>query len=168
MFDFIKNIFFPETETVIQVGRVYNFEVSDLAFGPLEEDTLRTIFRDGRASSKLIENCLTHWFPELKMAPSNTRGFDHYWGTRKVEVKGFTKSGCNFLPSHMIGKGRIADPEKAFEELTADTLCMVDITDFPKVSVRFVDHFWAYNRYPKGRIKASDRDYFFKRTVDRD
>ena len=163
MFDFFKNLFFPEPDTDILVGKVYNFEVGDLSFGPLDQETLHTIFKDGRASSKLIENCLVSWFPELKLATTNNRGFDHYWGTRKVEVKGFTKSGCTFLPSHMIGKGRIADPQKAFDELTADTLCMVDITDFPKVSVRFVDHFWAYNKFPKGRISPRERDYFFKR-----
>lgn len=163
MFDFIKNLFFPEPDKSILVGKVYNFEVSDVSFDLLDQETLTEIFRDGRASSKLIEHSLTKWFPELKLATTNNRGFDHHWGTRKVEVKSFTKSGCTFLPSHMIGKGRIADPEKAFAELQADTLCIVDITDFPKVAVRFVDHFWAYNKFSKGRISPRERDYFFKR-----
>lgn len=161
----LKSLFFPRYD--IQIGRVYHFKIRNLAFGPLRRETLHSIFRDGRACSKLVENCLTQWFPELKMASSsNSTGFDHHWGSRKVELKSFTKSGCNFLPSYMVGSGRTADPEKASEELTADLLCISDITEFPKISVRFVDHVWAYKKYPKGKIKAKEGADFFKKTQD--
>lgn len=62
----------------------------------------------------------------------------------------------------------MANPEKALQELEASVLCVVDIVDFPKVHVRFVDHAYAYKKFPTGKIKRRERNYFFKKALDKD
>jgi len=60
----------------IEFDKVYRFDLTGtISFGDLTTNIVIDIFKDGRVSSKLLENILPIWFPELTYVDQH--GYDH-------------------------------------------------------------------------------------------
>ena len=77
------------------------------------------------------------------------------------DEKTFTKNGCHFCPSNMLGQGRQFDKE-IFEEKTKNMIfCIVSNIDFPNIKVRFVKGSELIVKYNKGFIPLNHFGEFF-------
>jgi hypothetical protein len=158
--------------TTININKIYTFTIEQCSWGDLTRDDLNLLFRDGRACAPLIQLQLTKWFDCLDYV--NGSGFDHMHKVDQTyfEHKCFTKGGCNFAPSFMVGSGRkIHDPvhaspadRKIYDELI---YIITDITEFPTIKVRFVAGKELRNLYPKQKIPRSAYREFFKLTPEK-
>jgi hypothetical protein len=88
-------------------------------------------------------------------------------GDRKYEHKSFTKGGCIFAPSNMVGSGRKIDEGIVNEHInnTKLTYIITDITEFPVIRVRFVDGKSLIKQYPNCKISKTKKAQFFDLTV---
>jgi hypothetical protein len=148
---------------MIEIDKVYDFEIGDVSFGSLPKEILYDLFTDGRVSSPFIERCLVKWFPQLKFIGG--RGYDHIDISNegiKYDAKSFTKRGSNFSPSSMQGKGRKIDPIELWEHANTMIYIFCDIIDFPKVKIIFKNG-TDLTKYTDGKIKVTERDVLFKR-----
>ena len=98
-----------------ELNKTYHKKFEDVKFDNLDEVSLLKAFLNGSTISRFIELWLARNYD--KLMDSDTVEYDlwDFEKKRKVEVKSFTKGGCNFMPSYMIGAGRKLEEEKAFE-----------------------------------------------------
>lgn len=145
--------------------KTYNFEIGDINFGLLKENEINEILKDGRHSSPWIEKILTYWFPFLKQIKGN-KPYDHIDNDgNKYDAKNFTKYGCNFMSSSMIGTGRKFDYEKCIkkiEELEL-TYILCDIVEIPTINIKFAKGVELIKKYQKGSIPFKDRRVIFEK-----
>jgi hypothetical protein len=77
------------------------------------------------------------------------------------DEKTFTKNGCKFYPSNMIGEGRSFD-KKLFEKKAKKLIyCIVSNVNFPEIKIKFVRGIHLLKLYPKGEIPLKDYVKFF-------
>jgi len=146
----------------IELNKTYFKEIENFTFGELSKELLTELFKDGRTTSRFMEKLATFWFPELTNV--DEKHYDHVdIEGNKFEMKGFTKGGCAFVPSSMLGKGRYIDLDELAEGISEHKLTYIitDIVNFPKVMVRFVDGKELLKTFPKGKIKLNERESFF-------
>jgi len=146
----------------IELNKVYNKEIIDFSFGELSREELIELLKDGRFASPFMEKMVTKWFPELTNV--NKKHYDHVdIEGNKVEQKGFTRNGCKFIPSNMIGVGRHKDLNKLAEGIEEHylTYCVVDIIEFPSIKIKFVDGKKLLSEYPSGEIRPNQREELF-------
>lgn len=148
---------------VFDLDKTYEIIIDNYAFGRCSSETLSELFKDGRVASRFIEAEVTERFSGLRLAESsNAQGYDVVGrGGSKMEVKTFTRGGCKFVPSYMVGSGRKMDAEKAKKETVAKYLCIADITEFPSVNIVFKKFSDIWNEYPKGSIAYNKRGDLF-------
>ena len=117
----------------LELDKFYDLEVpaANLAFGDVKGEEMIEMYKDGRAAAPPMQLQITKWFPELTYV--NAIGYDHVdtAGVR-YEAKGFTKWGCDFKPSKMIGSGRVFNEDEAREQARKLLYIFYDITDFPR------------------------------------
>ena len=96
---------------IYEMNKTYNYKFEDVKFDNLDEVSLLKAFMHGSTISRFIELWLARNYD--KLMDSDTPEYDlwDFEKKRKVEVKSFTKSGCRFMPSYMIGAGRKLDEE---------------------------------------------------------
>ena len=146
----------------IELNKVYNKEIVGFSFGELSREELIELFKDGRFASPFMEKMITKWFPELTNV--NKKHYDHVnIEGNKFEQKGFTRYGCKFSPSNMIGEGRHKDLNKLAEGIEEHNLtyCVVDIIEFPSIKIKFVDGKKLLSEYPSGEIRPNQREELF-------
>ena len=146
----------------IELNKTYYKEIENFSFGELPKELLTALFKDGRTTSRFMEKLATMWFPELTNV--DVKHYDHVdTEGNRFEMKGFTKGGCKFVPSSMLGKGRHIDLDELAEGISEHKLTYIitDIVNFPKVMVKFVDGKELLRTYPKGEIKFNERESFF-------
>jgi hypothetical protein len=146
----------------IELNKTYYKEIENFSFGELTKEELTELFKDGRTTSRFMEKLATKWFPELTNV--DEKHYDHVdTEINRYEMKGFTKGGCNFVPSGMLGMGRRIDLNELAEVISEHKLTYIitDIVEFPKIRVRFVDGKELLKAYPKGKIKLNEREDFF-------
>ena len=148
---------------IFEVDVPYPMLIMNYSFGNVPMSTLDELFKDGRVISRFIEAEVAERFEGLRLAEStNANGYDIVGrGGKKLEVKTFTKGGCKFVPSYMVGSGRKIDAEKARKETVAKYLCLADVTEFPYVSVVFKRFDDVWEQYPKGSISPNKREELF-------
>jgi|TARA_B100002019_G_scaffold238624_1_gene213783 hypothetical protein len=124
----------------IEYDTVYTYDLTGkVRFWDLEEEDLYELFRDGRTSSRFLERQVPKMFAQFEYVDG--KGYD--WireQLKKVEGKCYTKGGCNFAPSAMVGSGRKVVPSEVkehIEECDLDYIIM-DIVEFPTVHFRFI------------------------------
>lgn len=146
----------------IEYDTVYNFDLTDhFKFGDLSNKELENVFKDGRAISHFLQEQAKYWFPSL--IRKDTKEYDFLDGeNNKYEMKCFTKKGCKFCPSNMIGKGRKKDENriKDISKYTSYIIC--DVTSFPTIQIVFKKGKDLLSEYPKASIKYADRKNIFK------
>lgn len=145
----------------IELNKTYNFTVDNVSFGDIPPERIPTFFQDGRVAAFLLEEQLTHWFPELTRIEGN-KDHDHIDRKgRKYDAKGFTKGGLRFMPSSMIGIGRKLDNEVARKKAAGLIYICCDIVEFPKVRVKFIYGKDLIQEYPKCEVKPRHREVLF-------
>lgn len=143
----------------IQLYKNYVFEVN-YSFGDLSEEEVTEIISDGRVASHLLERQLCKWFPDLTFV--NKKGYDHVDNNgQKYDQKCWTKGGLGFAPAHMGGKGRVFIQEEAHEHAKNIIYICCDVTELPKVTVQFKHGSDLIKKYPKCRVKKSEKSSFF-------
>ena len=131
-----------------------------LAWGDLTPTMIGMMMQDGRLASHFIERQLEIWYPWLTFV--DEKGYDHVdQDGGRYDQKCFTKGGCFFAPSNMIGKGRSLDEEVAHAHAKEIKYIITDITEFPKIVVRFVDGSDLLEKYPKCKIPFKHKEEFF-------
>jgi hypothetical protein len=162
----------------IKLNELHTFEIDALEFGDLPKEILIEIFKDGRASSKLMEHIFAQRYALIPVKGDKDYDLISETGV-KYEVKAFTKYGCSFGPSmHTGDKGlskriRLYEGEEAYknhrenklkelQERTASLIYFIyDLNDFPKIKYIIKKGEDLLKEYPSGRIPYKHREVFF-------
>lgn len=143
----------------INLNQNYVFEVS-YSFGDLSPEEITDVISDGRVASHLLERQLVKWFPDLVHV--DKKGYDHVDSTgQKYDQKCWTKRGLGFAPASMSGKGRFLVQEEAHEHAKDIIYICCDVTELPKVTVQFKHGADLIKKYPKCKVKKSEKSSFF-------
>lgn len=146
----------------IILNKTYHYRISNYHFDGLDETILREIFKDGRAFSHFIEPWLAQTFPLIHV--QGCKKYDHIDSDNcdiKYDQKTFTKGGCKFMPSNMIGEGRKFD-KAIFEEKARGLIyIIVSNLNFPDIKIKFVKGNELATKYPNGTIPLKDLVPFF-------
>jgi hypothetical protein len=137
--------------------------IENFAFGGLPRQTLLELFGDGRIFSHFMERILEQDYA-LKHVPG-CQGhdlIDSQDASIKYEQKTFTRNGCKFMPSNMIGQGRHFDQVVFDEKVKHLIYIIVSNIHFPELKIRFVKGPELAAMYPRGEIKIGDHDKFFQ------
>jgi len=152
--------------------------LGNIEFNGLPKELLYNIFKDGRASSKLMEHYLANMFGMTHIKGDLSYDLLDKTGC-KVEVKAFSKYGCDFRPSMQKGdKGlakriRINEGQEAYEthlailKISFNEVCdnmdyiIYDISTFPMVDIRKINGKELRTLYPKGKIAYKNKEDFF-------
>ena len=148
--------------TSITLNTTFTHNIGVSSFGGLSTYKVNNIFKDGRVFSHFVEAWLEEQYPIIQVGGCKPYDFvDSIYNTTKYDEKTFTKRGCAFCPSNMLGKGRVFNSE-VFQEKTAGMIfCIVSNVNFPEIKVRFVRGTDLLVSYPKGRIPIQDHVKFF-------
>ena len=149
----------------IILNKVYEFEIENFEFGNLSREECIECFRDGRVNSHFAERQLTKWFPTLTHI-KGCKDHDHVdTDGVKYDAKSFTKNGLDFKPSKQKGSGRKFDQSVAHEKAKVMIYICCDITEFPKMKVKFAKGSELIKSYPKCKIPKGKRQDFFKQVA---
>lgn len=149
-----------EPSTKIIHNQVFTHTIEDISFGNIPTTILREIFTDGRAFSHLIEPWLAVNYPLTHI--KGCQKHDHVdIENAKYDQKTFTKRGCNFMPSNMIGEGRTFNKEVFEEKASKLIYIIVSNIHFPEIKIKFIKGIDLLVNYPNGKIPLKDFDKFF-------
>ena len=148
---------------MIILNRTYTHVIENVGFGGLSFDIVCDILKDGRAFSHFIEPWIANNYPLVHISGCKSYDFEDKNDPRiKYDEKTFTKNGCKFMPSSMIGTGRKFNNE-VFQEKTKDLIfCIVSNINFPEIKIRFIKGETLLQSYPKGEIPFSDHIKLFE------
>ena len=146
----------------LKLNKTYEYDLTNtMSFGDIKQERLYEFFKDGRNASFMLEEQLTHWFPELTRVEGN-KDHDHISENGvKYDAKNFTKHGLNFMPSNQIGAGRKFDSVVAYQKANKLVYICCDIVDFPKVKVVFKDGKDLVKSYPNCKVSKNKRELLF-------
>ncbi len=121
----------------LQLNTAYTFNLTgELQFGPIAEEHLYEMFKDGRICSTPMSLIFEQVFYDLEYVDEKGYDFIHPLFPF-IEQKQITANGLKFAPSSMIGAGRKCDRalvENHVQQLDLHYL-LADITQFPIVRV---------------------------------
>jgi|TARA_R110000822_G_scaffold283224_1_gene404756 hypothetical protein len=146
----------------LKLNKTYKFDLTDtMSFGNIRKERLYEFFKDGRNASFMLEEQLTHWFPNLTRVEGN-KDHDHFDDNGTLyDAKNFTKYGLRFMPSNQMGAGRKFNESIAWKKADKLVYICCDIVDFPKVRVVFKSGKDLVNSYPKCSVPKKDREILF-------
>jgi len=152
----------PEPVPSIELNKTFDHEITNYVFGDLSEELCAEIFKDGRPFSHFIEAYISKHYPLTHIKGCKKYDFtDNNYPEILYDEKTFTKGGCSFCPSNMLGQGRVFNQE-IFEEKTKTLIfCIVSNIEFPKIKIRFVRGQKLMEEYPNGKISIKQFDSFF-------
>ena len=156
-----------DSETIIEENIIiydYTFihMITNFSFGNLPESSVIDILKDGRAFSHFIEPWLAINYPLIHI--KGCKKYDHTDindENVKYDQKTFTKGGCKFMPSNMIGEGRTFNKEIFEEKAKKLIYIIVSNVNFPKIKIKFVKGIELIVQYPMGVIPLKDFVKFF-------
>jgi hypothetical protein len=139
------------THTLINIG-----------FDGLPPSAIQDIFKDGRVFAHFIEVWLASKYPITHISGCKSYDFtDTNYPETIYDEKTFTKNGCKFYPSNMIGEGRSFDKELFEKKAKKLIYCIVSNVNFPEIKIKFVRGIHLLKLYPKGEIPLKDYVKFF-------
>ena len=157
-----SGIIYPSSVIDITHNTTFRHTIENISFGSLPTSVMIEIFQDGRAFSHFIEAWLAITYPLTHI--KRCKQYDHTDvndETVKYDQKTFTKNGCKYMPSNMIGEGRRFNPE-IFEKKAKQLIyIIVSNVHFPEIMVRFIKGCDLIVDYPTGNIPFKDFDKFF-------
>ena len=146
----------------VELNKTFNHEIENYTFGNLSDEICKEIWKDGRPFSHFIEGWIGENYPLTHVKGCKKYDFtDKNYPEILYDEKTFTKKGCSFCPSNMLGQGRKFDKD-IFEEKTKKLVfCIVSNIDFPNIKIRFVKGSELLLKYPIGKIPSKDFIEFF-------
>lgn len=151
-----------EKVTNITYNTTYTHIIEDFSFGNVPKSIIMDTYKDGRPFSHFIEPWLAINYPLYHI--KGCKKYDHVDindENIKYDQKTFTKLGCKFMPSNMIGEGRSFNKE-IFEEKAKQLIyIIVSNVNFPEIKIKFVKGIDIIVDYPDGKIPLKDFDKFF-------
>jgi hypothetical protein len=158
-FDSIEPPLIPSS---VELDTTFTHCIENFGFGDLPIDETIEIYKDGRVFSHFIEKWMAKHFPLTHVGGCKKYDFvDNTYPDTKYDEKTFTKGGCNFCPSNMLGQGRKFD-EAIFREKTIGMIfAIVSNIQFPRIKIKFMRGANLIKMYPKGHIPLKDHDKFF-------
>ena len=152
----------PSVTPCVSLNVTETYTIDNISFGDLPPDIVNEIFKDGRVFSHFIEKWLAYHYPLTHVSGCKDHDFiDLYHPNIKYDEKTFTKLGCHFCPSNMLGQGRVFNQEVFEEKTTKMVFCIVSNLNFPEIKVKFVRGVDLLEKYPKGKIPLKDHIQFF-------
>ena len=137
-----------------ELNKTYTFELSNIAFDIVPPDKLNELFKDGRHASHILELWVVEKFKNIH--PKNEKNHDFIDDCANyLEAKCFTRNGCKFMPSRMIGVSRKLDLVEAHEVVKSNIYVLMNICDMPTIRIRFVKGKDLLKKYPKCVIAKS-------------
>ena len=152
-----------DTKTLIVYGITYIHVIDNFSFGNIPQSTMIENYKDGRSFSHFIEPWLAENYANLM----HVKGCKEYDYTAidneniKYDQKTFTKYGCKFMPSNMIGEGRTFNKEIFEEKAKKLIYIIVSNINFPEIKVKFMRGIDLIVDYPTGTIPLKDFNKFF-------
>jgi hypothetical protein len=154
------------TNPGVSLNKIYCTIIENVSFGILPSNQVNAILKDGRIFSHFIEKYLAELHPSLNWIsgckPYDLTDLDD--PNIKYDQKTFTKNGCKFMPSNMIGTGRTFNQAEFIEKSKILTYIIVDNVDFPEITYKFVNGVVLATEYPNGCIPFKHRKKFFNTT----
>jgi len=151
-----------ENVTNILYNTTYTHNIENFSFGNVPKSIIIDTYKDGRAFSHFIEPWLAINYPLIHI--KGCKKHDHIDindENIKYDQKTFTKLGCKFMPSNMIGEGRTFNKE-IFEEKAKNLIyIIVSNIHFPEIKIKFVRGVDIIVDYPDGKIPLKDFNKFF-------
>ena len=146
----------------VELNKTFIHEIHDVKFDNIPREQLIEKYKDGRPFSHFIEIWLEHNYPLIYISGCRDHDFiDKNYSDTRYDEKTFTKGGCKFCPSNMLGQGRKFDEEKFREKTVKMIFCIVSNIYFPQIKIRFVRGSELIKLYPKGEIPLKDHVKFF-------
>ena len=146
----------------VELNKTFSHTITGYGFGDLPIETVNGIYKDGRAFSHFIEHWLVKNYPLIHVDGCKDHDFTDTVNKEIIfDEKTFTKGGCKFMPSSMIGTGRTFDKEKFLEKADRLIYCIVSNVYFPDIKIKFIPGHELIQRYPNGSIHVNEHDTFF-------
>jgi hypothetical protein len=151
-----------ESQISVELNKTFNHKIENYNFGNLSDEICKEIWKDGRPFSHFIEEWIANNYPLTHIKGCKKYDFtDKNYPEILYDEKTFTKKGCSFCPSNMLGQGREFNKE-IFEDKTKKLVfCIVSNIDFPNIKIRFVKGTELLIKYPTGKIPSKDFIEFF-------
>ena len=148
--------------TSVILNKTFIHTITNFGFGNLPIENVINILKDGRPFSHFIEKWLENNYPLKHISGCKQYDFiDSNDSNIKYDEKTFTKGGCNFCPSNMLGTGRKFNKE-IFQEKAANMIyIIVSNINLPEIKIKFVSGCELIKIYPKGTIPLRDHVKFF-------
>ena len=149
-------------QTSVALNVTNTVKIPPITFGNLSSGIVNELFKDGRVASHFIEAWVAQNYPVTHVKGCKKYDFtDENFPDTKYDEKTFTKGGCKFCPSNMLGQGRTFDA-KVFQEKTMGMIfCIASVVNFPEIKVKFVRGTDLIEKYPTGSIPFKDHAKFF-------
>ena len=151
-----------ESASQISLNITYTHTIEEFKFGNVPHSIMTEILKDGRAFSHFIELWLSINYKLIHIKGCKDHDFIDYNDKNiKYDQKTFTKLGCKFMPSNMIGEGRKFNKEIFEEKAKKLIYIIVSNINFPEIKIKFVRGDNLIIDYPDGKIPLKDFDKFF-------
>lgn len=146
----------------VLLNKTYTHILKNLSFDKLSEIVILEILKDGRPFSHFIEHWLEETYPLKHIKGCKEYDFiDINNSEIKYDEKTFTKGGCKFCPSSMLGTGRKFNKEIFQEKANNMIYIIVSNINLPEIKIKFVSGSELIKTYPNGTIPLSDHVKFF-------
>lgn len=146
----------------IKMNTTFTHIIEEFSFGNIPKSIIIDTYKDGRAFSHFIEPWLAINYPLTHV--KGCKKHDHTDiddENIKYDQKTFTKGGCKFMPSNMIGEGRKFNKEIFEEKAKKLIYIIVSNIEFPEIKVKFITGSDLIIDYPSGIIPLKDFHKFF-------
>ena len=146
----------------ITYNTTYTHTLEEFSFDNVPKSMIIETYKDGRAFSHFIEPWLAINYPLIHI--KGCKKHDHVDINNeniKYDQKTFTKLGCKFMPSNMIGEGRTFNKEIFEEKAQKLIYIIISNINFPEIKIKFVRGIDLIIDYPNGKIPLKDFDKFF-------
>ena len=158
----LKHLEVSKLKPSVPLNITHTHQLEGWALPGLTEQEVLDIYSDGRVFSHFIEKWLSKKYPLVHV--TGCKKFDFYdakYPSILYDEKTFTRYGCKFCPSNMLGQGRSFDKEKFVRKSDRLIFCIVSSTNLPEVKVKFVRGSDLARDYPQGVIPSKDQIKFF-------
>ena len=136
--------------------------IKNYRFDNLPKTFIDEIFKDGRPFSHFIEKWIENKYPLQHISGCKSYDFiDKQYPNTFYDQKTFTKRGCHFCPSNMLGVGRTFNKNLFIEKTNKLIFCIVSNINFPEIKVKFIRGTDLLKLYPTGKIPLKDHIKFF-------
>ena len=146
----------------VELNKTFIHRIENVSFGDLPSEVVNELFKDGRPFSHFIEKWIEKNYPLKHISGCKKYDFiDIDNPETKYDEKTFTKGGCKYCPSNMLGQGRVFNQTEFEEKSKKLIFCIVSNINFPEIKIKFMKGEDLIKIYPKGSISLKDHDKFF-------